>query len=68
MDKKQRLRYVEILRTAAKIYTAPGDKDYYTNLADSLERGKDILNEQEVITHAQLTVFGYVEKDNGDRP
>jgi len=65
MDKAQRDRYVEILRKAAEMYTAQGDKDYFTNLANTLEGGEEILNIQEVITHAQLTVLGYTEEGDG---
>jgi hypothetical protein len=65
MDEEERANAIVILRQAADMYTAQGDKDYYTNLADILANGGEIPNFREIYTHAKLTVNGFVEGDSG---
>lgn len=67
MDEKERASYVKTLRAVADMYTARGDKDYYVNLADTLERGDDIMNLKEIMVHAQLTLQGFTEEGDGVR-
>lgn len=67
MDEKERTSYVKTLRAVADMYTAQGDKDYFTNLANTLQRGGDVLNLKEIIVHAELTLKGFTEEGDGVR-